>query len=130
MAMYGQGITRGKVAILGIDAAINQACAAFTVKSAVLIPDYLFRILESKYEDLRRISDARGGNQSNLSAQVLKHYNIPLPDLDIQRAMVAQIEEEQRLVNANKELIRLFEDKIKTAINRVWGEAEPPLSKE
>jgi type I restriction enzyme S subunit len=28
MAMYGQGITRGRVAILGIDATINQACAA------------------------------------------------------------------------------------------------------
>ena len=28
MAMYGQGITRGKVAILGIDATTNQACAA------------------------------------------------------------------------------------------------------
>jgi len=31
-------------------------------------------------------------------------------------------EAEQRLVNANKELIRIFEDKIKTTINRVWGE--------
>jgi type I restriction enzyme, S subunit len=28
MAMYGQGITRGKVAILGIEAATNQACVA------------------------------------------------------------------------------------------------------
>ena len=28
IAMYGQGITRGKVAKLGIDAATNQACAA------------------------------------------------------------------------------------------------------
>jgi hypothetical protein len=26
------------------------------------------------------------------------------------------------LVNANKELIRIFEQRIKTAINRVWGE--------
>ena len=26
MAMYGQGITRGKVAILGIEATTNQAC--------------------------------------------------------------------------------------------------------
>ena len=32
MAMYGQGVTRGRVAILGIDAAINQACAAFQIK--------------------------------------------------------------------------------------------------
>lgn len=36
--------------------------------------------------------------------------------------IVEQIEEEQRLVNANKELIRLFEDKIKVTINRVWND--------
>ena len=30
MAMYGQGVTRGRVAILGIDATTNQACAAKT----------------------------------------------------------------------------------------------------
>ncbi len=28
MAMYGQGITRGKVAMLGVEAATNQACIA------------------------------------------------------------------------------------------------------
>ena len=33
MAMYGQGITRGKVAILGIDATTNQACAAIKLQS-------------------------------------------------------------------------------------------------
>lgn len=37
--------------------------------------------------------------------------------------IVTQIEAEQRLVNANKELIRIFEEKIKAVINRVWGEA-------
>jgi type I restriction enzyme, S subunit len=28
MAMYGQGVTRGRVAILGIEASFNQACLA------------------------------------------------------------------------------------------------------
>lgn len=32
MAMYGQGVTRGRVAVLGIDAAVNQACAAFAIQ--------------------------------------------------------------------------------------------------
>ena len=39
-------------------------------------------------------------------------------------AIVAEIEAEQRLVDANKELIHRFEEKIKQTINRVWGEAE------
>jgi type I restriction enzyme M protein len=50
---------------------------------------------------------------------------LPLPDLETQRAIVAEIEAEQALVDANKQLIARFEAKIKTTINRVWGEAEP-----
>jgi type I restriction enzyme M protein len=125
MAMYGQGVTRGRVAILGIDAAINQACAAFLVKDGSLDPGYLFRVLQSRYEDLRRISDARGGNQSNLSAQVLKEYSIPLPPLATQQAIVAEIETEQALVGPNHELVAHFEQKIQSTLGRIWGEEEP-----
>ena len=45
-----------------------------------------------------------------------------MPDLETQHAIVAEIEAEQALVNANHELIRRMEAKIKTAIDRVWGD--------
>jgi len=45
-----------------------------------------------------------------------------LPDLATQNRLVAQIEKEQALVNANKELIKIYEQKIKDAIAKVWGE--------
>ena len=35
MALYGQGVTRGRVAILGISAAFNQACAAISVDDRI-----------------------------------------------------------------------------------------------
>jgi type I restriction enzyme M protein len=124
MAMYGEGVTRGRVAVLGLDAAVNQACAAFVSKSNAIISTYLYRVLQSRYEDLRNISDARGGNQSNLSAQVLKQYTIPLPPLATQQAIVAEIEAEQALVAANRELIARFEKKIQDTLARVWGEDE------
>jgi type I restriction enzyme M protein len=43
--------------------------------------------------------------------------------LPTQRAIVAEIETEQTLVNANRELIRRFEVKIETTIDRVWSAA-------
>lgn len=46
---------------------------------------------------------------------------VPVPPLEIQRAIVAEIEAEQALVDANKQLIARFEAKIKATINRVWG---------
>ena len=47
----------------------------------------------------------------------------PLPDVETQRAIVAEIEDEQALVSSNRELVRLFEAKIKTTIDRVWSAA-------
>jgi len=38
-----------------------------------------------------------------------------------QRAKVAEIEAEQALVAANRELIRRMQAKVKCAIDRVWG---------
>jgi len=47
---------------------------------------------------------------------------IPIsPDLATQRAIVAEIETAQALVNANRELVRRMEAKVKAAIDRVWG---------
>jgi type I restriction enzyme M protein len=117
-------VTRGRVARLGIDAAINQACAAFQISGDLLAPEYLFRALQARYDDLRRISEARGGNQSNLSAQVLKKYLIPLPPKTTQQAIVAEIEAEQALVAGNRELIVRFEKRIHATLARVWGEDE------
>ena len=121
MAMYGQGVTRGRVAILDIDATTNQACAAIEVTSPELDRDFLYWSLVGKYEELRAISEARGGNQSNLNAQLIRDVKIALPALSVQQAIVAEIEAEQALVNANGELIRRMEAKIKAAIDRVWG---------
>jgi restriction endonuclease S subunit len=58
-----------------------------------------------------------------LSAQVLKQYSIPLPPLATQQAIVAEIEAEQALVAANRELIARFEKKIQATLARIWGEA-------
>ena len=120
MAMYGQGVTRGRVAILGIDATTNQACAAIEVTSANANRDFLYWSLVGKYQELRVISESRGGNQSNLNAQLIRDVKISLPDLPTQRAIVAEIEAEQTLVNANRELIRRMEAKVNAAIERVW----------
>ena len=56
---------------------------------------------------------------------IVERIPLPLPDLKTQRAIVAEIEAEQALVNANKQLIARFEAKIKATINRVWGEEAP-----
>ena len=54
-----------------------------------------------------------------------RDYPIPLPAPATQQAIVAEIEAEQALVGANRELIERFEKKIQATLGRVWGEDEP-----
>lgn len=80
--MYGQGKTRGTVAILEIDAAVNQACAAITVKDGK--SKFLFYQLKNSYQDIRKLSNT--GNQENLNADIIKTYQVPwAPDEEQER---------------------------------------------
>lgn len=63
-----------------------------------------------------------GSAQPKLNQKALNSINIPLPEFKIQRQIIAQIEKEQELVNTNKQLIKIFEQKIKNRIAKVWGE--------
>ena len=51
----------------------------------------------------------------------LEKIQIPLPPLATQQTIVAEIETEQSLVAANRELVERMEGKIRAAIARVWG---------
>ncbi len=66
--------------------------------------------------------------QKNINVQILKPVAIPLPPLATQQAIVADIEAEQALVAANRELIERMEGKIQAAIERVWGRDESVVS--
>ena len=70
MAMYGQGKTRGTVAMLEIDATVNQACAAISPKGGS--EKFLFFQLQNAYEDIRKLSNT--GNQENLNADIIKTF--------------------------------------------------------
>jgi type I restriction enzyme S subunit len=69
MAMYGQGKTRGKVAILGIEATTNQACAAILLNKE-LNTSFVFQNLVSRYDEIRELSNK--GGQENLSAGLIE----------------------------------------------------------
>lgn len=82
MAMYGQGVTRGRVAMLGIDAAINQACAAIRLADDIS-PDFLFYFLTYSYQRIRNLG--HGANQKNLNAALIRSIVIPLTSQEEQK---------------------------------------------
>ena len=64
---------------------------------------------------------AEGGTIARLYNNLIEETQIPLPTISEQCEIVALIEKEEELVNANKQLINIFEQKIKDKINEVWG---------
>jgi type I restriction enzyme S subunit len=79
MAMYGQGKTRGKVAILGFKATTNQACAAIILDNSIADNWFVFHNLFGRYDEIRDLSNA--GGQENLSGGLIKSIKISLPTL-------------------------------------------------
>lgn len=65
------------------------------------------------------------GGLQRVPRAVVEDYQISLPPLETQQKIVAEIEAEQALVAANRELISRFEQKIQATLARVWGEDEP-----
>jgi type I restriction enzyme S subunit len=108
MAMYGQGRTRGQVAILDIDATVNQACAAIVLRESV-DRDYVFQQLLFRYEAIRALSNA--GSQENLNADLIRQIAFPLPALHVQRAIAQLADEWDKAIDKTERLI---------AAKRLW----------
>ena len=83
---------------------------------------YLEYCLNSDTAYEQATSRSKSGTVTNLHLVDIKTIQIPLPPLTKQQAIVAEIKAEQALVDANRELIERFEEKIQAAIGRVWGE--------
>lgn len=89
MAMYGQGVTRGKVAVLGIDASCNQACAAMIPSEGGVAPRFLYHYLTSQYEAIRSL--AHGGQQQNLNLDIVRKISVPVPPTSEEQREIVEV---------------------------------------
>ena len=87
IAMYGATI--GKVGILGVVATTNQACACGVSNSSVNYK-YLFYYARSQKDNF--IKKGKGGAQPNISQEIIKFHEFPLPPLCEQQRIVNRIE--------------------------------------
>ena len=60
-----------------------------------------------------------GGGQPQFNANAVGKIILPLPTLEIQKQIVGKIEEERKLIEANKKLIKIMEAKIKKIIENI-----------
>lgn len=86
IALYGQGKTRGKCAVLRIAATSNQACAGIKLGDGV-DGDFVRHNLTHRYEYIRSLSN--GGSQENLSGEIVKKIRVGMPSTREEQCAIA-----------------------------------------
>ena len=112
------------VALLARDMCINQNLVAFRPTTDTVSSKFLFYVLKTKTSSILEEGIKPGVTVQSFHNGFFRDYPIPLPAPATQGAIVAEIEAEQALVAANRELITRFEQKIQATLARVWGEEE------
>jgi type I restriction enzyme M protein len=108
---------------------INSGMILFRVKNFNTVnPKYIFYLLQSTLFANQVEKLKSGSAQPQLPIRDLVQFVIPLPTIEEQKEIVKSIEEEMQLVEVNKKLIQLFEQKIKNKINEVWSVKEEVVS--
>lgn len=113
----------GLPTILATDACIHDGFVGLRRLSNDVLPEYLYFSLLALHD--RHSSQSVGAVFKNLTTHQISEFVIPMPPLTTQRAIITEIEAEQALVAANRELIERFEKKIQATLARVWGDDEP-----
>lgn len=81
---------------------------------------FLFHLLEADSEKIK--SEGHGIAMMHATKGGMEKREFPLPPLSVQQEIVAQIEAEQELVNGNKKLTAIYDQRIKDKIAEVWGD--------
>ena len=105
IALAGQGKTRGKVAITEIELCTNQSLCSIICGDKVYYR-YLYHYLDSRYEELRSISNG-DGSRGGLSLRILAPYKIPVPSLDEQHRIADILD---RYEKRNTKLLSILKD--------------------
>ncbi len=95
---------------------IGRGLAAIRPSSEILL-NFLFSLLQNMQND---IVGNQGAAFASISRSDLEKIQILLPPLEIQQQIVEKIEAERTLVESAKKLIQIYEQKIKTTLDKLW----------
>ena len=97
--------------------------AVIRARDDVAKPEFILESIRSDYAVNQMVSMMGKGAYPSINQKDVASIRVALPPLETQQAIVAEIEAERSLVDANRELIGRMEKKIEAAIGRVWETA-------
>jgi len=118
VAMYGATI--GRVAILGVPAATNQAICSIIPDNKIADTKYLFHCLVAhKNQFLMR---GAGGAQPNITQSIIRDTEIPLPLMAEQKRIAAILDKADAIRRKRQAAIKLAEDFLHATFLDMFGD--------
>ncbi|MHB8425500.1 MAG: N-6 DNA methylase [Gammaproteobacteria bacterium] len=116
--------TIGRIAINRIPIATNQGFKNVVIEDATrAVPEYVAFALTKLVPTMQ--AWATGGTFAEISKSKFCELEIPLPPLEMQKEIVAEIESYQKAIAQLEAAIEDEKRKIQATLARVWGEDEP-----
>lgn len=114
----------GKTALFNMDGDYIFASFLLGVRpnTQKILSEFLWVVLNQYRVEGRYMQFMRQNVNGLFNREELKDVEIPCPPLDVQKKIVDGIFNEIRLVHQNKQLMSIFEGKIKNKLSEVWGE--------
>jgi type I restriction enzyme M protein len=113
-----------KAALATFDGLCSADMYPLTVEDSRVDARFLLHVLLSEHFTRYAVELSGRARMPKLNREDLVRYEIPLPPLELQRRIVAEIEAERALVEANRKLVEIFEGKIQAKLAEIWGEEE------
>lgn len=98
---------------------VSTGFAVLRCKGKIL-PKFIYELAFCDIVQNQMISQMGKGAYPSINQTDVENLKIPIPSLEIQQEIVSRIENEQKLVDSSKELIKIFEQKIKDEIGKLW----------
>jgi type I restriction enzyme M protein len=115
--------TIGRIAINRVDIATNQGFKNVVIADSTrAVPEYVALALTKLVPTMQ--AWATGGTFAEISKSKFCELQIPLPPIDLQKEIVAEIGGYQQEIKELEAAILSQEKKIHDALARVWGEEE------
>ena len=116
----------GRVALLNksyLPAALNQRVGCLRIKNINLIDnEYLFTFLNSDKFENDCIISSKGIAQKNMSTEWLKEYEIPVPEINIQKQISKKINLVRKMINKYKKMLEKYDTLIKSRFIEMFGD--------
>lgn len=128
--MCKDGALTGKVCFVDInfpvkEVMVNEHVYIMRANQDVVLQKYLFFVLLSQETQKQIITLAYNkSGQPGLNQSHLKKIQIPIPSITKQQEIIKELEQYQKIIDSQKETIKLLEAKIVNNLNSLWQSEE------